>query len=53
MIVGNLSLGQMVARLTEAVGGLGLTNETVGHYESAFDIVAFADQAGGKDGRIP
>ena len=47
MTVGNLSLGQMVARLTEAVGGLGLTNEAVGHYEAAFDdTVAFADQAG-------
>lgn len=49
MIVGNLSLGQMVAQLMEVVGGLGLTNKTVGYYKAAFDdIVAFADQAGGQ-----
>lgn len=49
MIVGNLSLGQMVAQLMEVVSGLGLTNKTVGYHKAAFDdIVAFADQVGAK-----
>ena len=49
MIVGNLSLGQMVAQLMEVVSGLGLTNKTVEYYKAAFDdIVAFADQVGGQ-----
>ncbi len=49
MIVGNLSLGQMVAQLMEVVGELGLTDKTVGYYKAAFeDIVEFADCAGGR-----